>query len=143
MENKRTELLSRSNIWSTEQDCPIAVTFVNYYSIVALKNSFYIFGGEVGPLIFTATNEIARFSTVTKQWKKLGMMNSYRYGHGVYVQRDEFVVLGGADSSFSPAGTERCKLNGDSINCTTVDPKLNMYIYYPETARVPADYCPK
>ena len=41
------------------------------------------------------------------------------------------------------AGTERCTVDDHEVQCTTVNPKLDKFVSYPETARVSADYCLK
>ena len=61
--------------------------------MVAWQNTFYIFGGLVkGEIV---TNRIAAFSTITKEWKKIGQLKYSRGGHGVFIQRENFVVVGG------------------------------------------------
>ena len=108
------------------------------YSIVAMDSSFFIFGGYYN---YNGLNTIASFDTNRKQWKKLGQLNQARRGHGVIIQEGQFLVVGGGQlRSF---GTERCQLNDRSIQCTTVEPKLSGYYYYPELMSVPANFCPK
>ena len=99
-----------------------------------MQSSFYIFGGEDEQ---ETLNAIASFDTVTKKWKKLGELKHGRYAHGVIIQAGEFVVVGGTGS----ISTERCILNGESIKCTTVDPELENYNFYPEMMSVPENYC--
>ena len=53
--------------------------------MVALKSTFYIFGGEVVEL--TSTNTIAAFSTLTKEWKQIGFLNHARDNHGVFIHQ--------------------------------------------------------
>ena len=117
---------------------------MNSYSIVALQASFYIFGGDTGPLKWNPIKTITVFSTITKEWKKIGELNVARTYHGVFVHRGGFVVTGGPFEYFQPNyPTEFCTLEGDIIQCKNVDPVLEHYYSYPEMMRVPADYCPK
>ena len=105
-----------------------------------MADTFYIFGGDSGPDIYTASNKIAAFSTVTKEWKKLGELNQARYAHGVFIQQGDFIVVGGNNKNLR---TERCTLNEDAIRCTFVDPELDRYAYYPEMMSVEPNFCPK
>ena len=139
--NKKTELFSRSNIWSTEADYPLGKC-INSYAIVAIKNLFYVFGGELGSN--GATKSIASFSTKTKDWKKCGELKQGRSGHSVFIHEGDFVIVGGTmDGGEMKIVTERCTLNEDKIQCTVVKPKISNYKYYPEMIAIPHDYCPK
>ena len=104
-----------------------------------VAESFYIFGGDSGHSSYTATNTIAAFSTVTKKWKKVGELNQARLANGVFIQQEDFVVVGGSELF----DTERCTLNGDVIRCTVVNPRLYEYGFYPEMMAIEPDYCPK
>ena len=104
-----------------------------------MADTFYIFGGDSGPDTYTPSNTIAEFSTVTKEWTKLGELNQARYGHGVFIQQGDFIVVGGSGTF----RTERCTLNEGTIRCTLIDPKLNGYYYYPEMMSVEPNFCPK
>ena len=83
---------------------------------------------------------IARFETSTKQWQKLGELNQARHGHGVIIHQGEFVVVGGGVGTKK---TESCALNGDSIQCVAVEPRLNLHDTYPEVMSVPESFCLK
>ena len=48
-------------------------------------------------IVPTVTKTIAVFSTITKEWKKIGEFNYARCGHGVFIQQDAFVLVGGTD----------------------------------------------
>ena len=108
-------------------------------------DTFYMFGGDSQ----WSTSIIAAFSTLTKQWKKMGELNTARDGHGVIIQRGEFIIIGGVETKKSgaspivPMSTERCTLTGDKINCVDVGPWLTNYWSYPEIMHVPHDYCLK
>ena len=172
---QKTELLAHENYWSAENNYPyfgadysILLTFfqnLNYntftteiirqgdrtiqsYSVVALQNTFYIFGGQISHPNEANKNlmkTIAAFSTITIQWKKVGELNFIRHGHGVIIHQGEFVVIGGWNYAVDDRKlkTERCTLTDDLIECTAVDPVLDNYVNYPEMIRVPYDYCQK
>ena len=107
--------------------------------------TFYMFGGDSK----WSSGIIAAFSTVTKQWKKMGELNTARDGHGVIIQREEFIITGGrhhtksGNNNIWSLSTERCTLTGDKIDCVDVGPHLNDYWIYPEMMHVPHDYCLK
>ena len=80
---------------------------------------------------------IARFDPfekkLDKEWKKLGDLNVAREGHGVIQVDNEFIVVGGTSIKV----TESCKLNGESITCTTRTPTLWSFQFYPELILLP------
>ena len=69
-----------------------------------MAETFYIFGGDAGPRDSTPSTTIAAFSTVTKEWKKVGNLNQARFAHGVFIQQGNFIVVGGYSGTL---GTER------------------------------------
>ena len=73
---------------------------------------------------------IARFDPIQNSWKKLGNLKVARAGHGVIQVDNEFIVVGGFRNGYEP--TESCKFNGESIICTTREPKLSVFTFYPE-----------
>ena len=75
---------------------------------------------------------IARFDPIENTWTKLGNLNVAREGHGVIQVNNEFIVVGGSQSSGEDEPTESCKLNGQSMICTTREPKLSRFSFYPE-----------
>lgn len=86
-----------------------------------------------------ATQTIAAFNTITKKWKKVGKLNEARTGHGVIMNKGNFIIVGGMDYK----KTERCTLEGQSIHCKLINPGLDYYMGYPEMMIVPSDYCEK
>ena len=93
-----------------------------------------------------SSSTIAAFSTKTKEWKKMGNLKNAREGHGVSIQRGEFIVVGGKNSESNgqkALSTERCTVKGDVIKCTEIGPVLTSYEDYPEMMLVLHDYCPK
>ena len=76
---------------------------------------------------------IARFDPIENSWTKLGNLKVARYGHGVIQVDNEFIVVGGRGN----LPTESCKLNGQSMKCTTREPQLLNFAYYPELMLFP------
>ena len=75
---------------------------------------------------------IARFDPIKNSWTKLGNLKVARYGHGVIQVDNEFIVVGGHLDGAEEEPTESCKLNGHTITCTTREPKLSRFAFYPE-----------
>ena len=114
-----------------------------YQSIVALGNTFYIFGGLKSEE--ESHDKIVAFDTKTKEWNNVGELKHARSGHGVIIQTNAFVVVGGMsdEKTLTNLNTERCTIKGNSIVCSVVDPELYEYVFFPELIHVPQDYCPK
>ena len=60
-----------------------------------------------------------------------------RYGLGVIQIDNEFIVVGGYRDGDEDEPTESCKLNGQSMICTTREPKLSDFAFYPELMLIP------
>ena len=76
---------------------------------------------------------IARFDPIENSWTRFGNLQVARNGHGVIQVGNEFIVVGGT----SVKVTESCKLNGESITCTTRTPTLWSFQFYPELILLP------
>ena len=75
---------------------------------------------------------IARFDPIVNSLTKLGNLNVAREGHGVIQFENEFIVVGGDRDGGEDEPTESCKLNQQSMNCTTREPQLSKFAFYPE-----------
>ena len=80
---------------------------------------------------------IARFDPVENSWLKLGNLNIARYGLGVIQVHNELIVVGGNQDCGQDEPTESCKLNQQSIICTTREPQLSNFLLYPELMLIP------
>ena len=80
---------------------------------------------------------IARFDPIENSWTKLGNLKVARRGHGVIQVNNEFIVVGGNRYSDEDEPTESCKLNGQSMTCTTREPQLSDFTLYPELMLMP------
>ena len=79
---------------------------------------------------------IARFDPVQNNWTKLGNLKVARRGLGVIQVKNEFIVVGGLDGVDGGEPTETCKLNEQSITCSTREPTLSKFLY-PELMLMP------
>ena len=72
-------------------------------------------------------------------------MNNAREGHGVIIQQEDFIIIGGqsykSDWEFT-FNTERCSLQGGTMHCKDVGPVLTKYRFDLQLMHVPYDYCP-
>ena len=100
-----------------------------HFSIIAKKESFYIFGGRISDSInledpssnLRNTRTIAAFNTITRKWILIGKMQKARAGHGVILHDGDFLIIGGWRDA---CGFERCSLHRDSIRCYLVGGEL-------------------
>ena len=80
---------------------------------------------------------IARFDPIQNHWTKLGNLKVARDGLGVIQVGNEFIVIGGSRYDGEDEPTESCKLNGQSMTCTTREPSLSNFAFYPELTLMP------
>ena len=57
------------------------------------------------------------------------------------VRQNDFLVIGGYSSTRRSVGTERCSMENNEMTCTSINPYLNNYAYYPETMFVEENFC--
>ena len=98
--------------------------------ILYLEGAYYVFSGLGGDETIGRMDE-------NGQWTKAGELNQARYGHNVIFDGQYIIVVGGSSSK----DTERCQLQNDTITCTTQDPKLASYYFYPELFLVSDAFC--
>ena len=83
-----------------------------------------------------AQSTIARFDPIERSWSKLGDLNVSRYGHGVIQVDSYFIVVGGSRNNNIgddiDCSTELCRLNEQSMICTTRKPELTKFTLYSE-----------
>ena len=71
-------------------------------------------------------------------WSKAGDLVNGRHGHNVIYDGSSLIVAGGVTSSLK---TEKCTISSGQVSCTTQNPTLHDYAYYPELLLVPVDFC--
>ena len=66
-------------------------------------------------------------------------------GHNAIYDGTNLIVVGGITFVDSDARqlmkTEKCVISDNQVNCSTQNPKLQDYKFYPELFMVPVDYC--
>ena len=67
----------------------------------------------------------------------MGNLKVARRGHGVIQVDNEFIVVGGVNGIKGDEPTESCKLNGESMTCTTREPHLSEFAFFPELILFP------
>ena len=78
---------------------------------------------------------IARFDPLQNSWTKLGSLNVARSGHKAIQIDNEFIVVGGLRTfggGVVESPTESCKLNAQSMKCTTRQPTSTKFTIFPE-----------
>ena len=80
---------------------------------------------------------ISRFDPIENSWEKLGDLNVARAGQGVIQVGNQFIVVGGSRSGKEDEPSESCKLNQKSVVCTTREPTLSNFGWYPELMLIP------
>ena len=75
----------------------------------------------------TPLSLISRFDPIQNTWTKLGNLKIARRRHAAIQLDNEFIVVGGDVKGH--VATESCKLNGQSMVCTTREPNLNFFSY--------------
>ena len=80
---------------------------------------------------------IARFDPIENSWTKLGDLKVARHGHGVIQVYNEFIVVGGSQIGNKNKPTESCKLKQQTMICTTREPSLSTFSYFPELMLIP------
>ena len=137
--NKAEMYFHSTSSWETKASYPFHEDIRNF-EIIAHSNSFILFGGlyenERAPTGLTSSNTIAKFNTVSNEWTKLGSFQHKRHGFGVLEVDTKYLVMGG----YEDKRTETCELKNETIECTSREPTLNQFRYYPAMMLVPSDY---
>ena len=105
--------------------------------IVYDNGAFFLFGG----IAHGAESVIAMLDVSTKKWSQAGTLNQGRWGHGVVVRSNDFVIVGGCGYYCGSMTTERCEMQNDQMVCATVKPKLSGFSRYAETMLVDENFC--
>lgn len=132
--HSHAELLDVSSwSWSVRQSYPFAAKIYSAASVY-VNDYFVVFGGIDG----SGGTTIARYDASGDDWHGMGQLKSGRDGHAVIVTgSDTVLVVGGNGNQM----TEKCTVDGDSINCVGQAPYLDDYASYPELFIVSNPYC--
>ena len=138
--HKKAEVYYHStSSWETKASYPFHET-INSFEIIAHSDSFILFGGfhvdEQISTDFHETGTIAQFNPGSNEWTKLGELQTGRHGFGVIEVDTKYLVMGG----FGEKSTEICELKNETIECTSREPTLNQFRYYPAMMMVASNY---
>ena len=103
--------------------------------IVFIREAFYVFGGRTEKASYDT--QIGKLDA-NSVWSKVGDLQTGRYGHNAIFDGTYALIVGGSRSGVS---TEKCSLTSDGISCTSQNPSLSYYSFYPELFMIPYDYC--
>ena len=70
------------------------------------------------------------------KWIKLGSLRTSRHAFGVTKTDQKFLIMGG----YSSKPTEKCELKNGAMNCASMKPTMNNFMYYPVMVIVSSDY---
>ena len=114
---------------------PLTATNTVQYAPIIYVDEFYVLGGwDNGGQ--GALEAIGRLDS-NNNWSLAGNLNSARNGHGAIYLDSSILVVGGNGNLQS----EKCDLDQGTVSCTSQEPSLNYYSYYPELHLVSNDYC--
>ena len=138
----KVELFSLSSSKWQIKESYIGSLAINYFSILSFERKFIVFGGACYGVHTNAflscktklLSTIARFDPIKNSWTKLGELKAARSAHRVIQVDKKFIVVGGGGENVP---TESCELNGESMICTTREPKLSKFESYPVLLLVP------
>ena len=133
--HNKAELYSHStSSWKTKASYAFHEAIWTF-EILSYSDSFVLFGGFDGK-IFHSITTIAEFNSGSNEWTKLGSLQYARHGFGVIESDTKYIVIGG----WRDRRTETCELKNQTIQCTSREPTLNYFQYYPALMIVPSDY---
>ena len=137
--NKAEMFFNSTSSWKTKASYPFHEA-ISAFEIIAHSDSFILFGGlyndEQVPTDFYPTDIVAKFNPGSSKWTKLGNLRHSRYAFGITEVDTKYMVIGGQDDK----RTETCELKNETIECTSREPTLNEFRYYPALMIVSSDY---
>ena len=107
--------------WRLIEPTPVQISA---YAVTFYAGHHYYFGGSSGSQIIKS---IFALEEKTWTWSKLGKMKSRRFGHGVILVEEKFVVIGG----FEEMKNEACVLKKGEFSCKEFTTSLNDYAFWP------------
>ena len=82
---------------------------------------------------------IGRFDATRRVWSNSGELITERRGHNAIYDGSSLIVIGGWEHFTHK--TERCEISNGQVICTSQNPELDYYAYYPELFLVPVNFC--
>ena len=141
--NKAELYFHSKSSWIARASYPFHET-MRAFEIVPYSDSFILFGGlyddEQSSTGYTQTDIITKFNPDSDGWTKIGYLQHRRHAFSVIEIYKKFLVIGGGDHENYTKHTETCELNNETIECTTREPTLNNFRYYPAMMIVNTDY---
>ena len=134
--NKAEVFFHSTSTWNIKASYPFHKVIM-IFEIVAHSDSFILFSGTSGSTYDGQTDKIAKYNPASDQWTKIGNLQQSRRGFGVIKMGKKFIVMGG---KFDGMHTEVCELKNEFIKCTSREPTLNDFCYYPALMIVDLDY---
>ena len=115
--HKKAEKYENGN-WSDIPDAPVA-SKLSHYAVIFNAGNFYYFGGSLG----YPDNTIRSLSAATWTWSEVGRLNAARYGHGVILVDNNFMIVGGNGNQ----PNEACHLNNGQFICEQKTSRLTNF----------------
>ena len=110
--------------------------FISEAAIIAIDDSFFVFGGW--SIDETDRQTIGRLSLTTHEWSRAGDMVQGRSGHSVIHDGTRVIIVGGSGSK----RVETCSLKSNGqMACEAAAQMLEYYAYYPELFLVNDEFC--
>ena len=81
-------------------------------------------------------DSILRLAQNSWTWSTVGQVNLSRWGHGVIMVGDKFMIMGGRGIRKN----EECLLSNGEFSCTELSSSLNDYVYTPMLFLVDESY---
>ena len=81
-------------------------------------------------------DSILRLAQNSWTWSTVGQVNLSRWGHGVIMVGDKFMIMGGRGIRKN----EECLLTNGEFSCTELSSSLNDYVYTPMLFLVDESY---
>ena len=139
--NKAEVYLHSTSSWTTKANYTFSKIIYDF-DIIAHTDLFILVGGlypyqradlSTG---FSPGYVIAKFNPDANKWTKLGNLRTGRHGFAVIQNDQKYLVMGGEGYK----STEVCVWNSETIECSSREPSLNEFRYYPALMIVDSDY---
>ena len=135
--HNKAELYSHStSSWKAKARYPFYEDILAF-EIVLHSDSFILFGGWT---VTGDTDIIAKFNPGLNQWTKLGTLRASRHAFGVFQTDKKYLVMGGGANGNFYRNTEVCEFENETIECTSREPTLYKFRYFPAMMIVASDY---